>query len=264
MILATLDKNLEFDFCDECNNRLVLNTSNLVCVTCGLIHDPILVQDFSSFTVPTPPYSKTKSSGSYRHRLDHQETKYCGLTNLYKTLFHVFSYLELTPNIRHRTLYLIRKNHKKHSIGYTHLACASLIQAIREHKLLISGTAIISIFREFKLKIIRKSANTSRRELGFKARLTVTDYLKQFLSTFHKQNLELEYKTKECLELAKLKRKYQGSNPKGFAIAIISIVYQDQEIKQVYLHKLFKICPSTLRDNRNLILKELRNEREVI
>ena len=266
LILTTLDKNLEFGFCEECNNRLVPNTSNLVCVNCGLIHDPILVQDFSSFIVPTPPYSKTKSSGSYRHRLDHQETKYCGLTNLYKKLFHLFSYLELTISIKRRTLYLIKKNHKKHNLNYTQLAIASLIQAIKEHKLLIPDTTIIETFREFNMKVARRPVNTSRRELGFKARLTVIDYLKQYLSNLHEQNPELEYRAKECLELAKLKRKYQGNNPRNFAAAIISIVYRDQKInedkkiKQVYLCKLFKISYPALRENKKLILKELRNE----
>lgn len=260
--IAKLVMGCEFRTCDECNNRLVLNTSNLVCVNCGLIHDQILVQDFSSFIIPTPPYSKSKSL-ERKHRLDYQTVEHYGLKNLYKKLFHIFSYLELTPNVRQRTLYLIKKNHKKHNIGYTYLACASLIEAIKEYKLLIPDTAIIATFKEFNMKIARRPTNTSRRELGFKARLTVTDFLKQFLSTLHKQNPELELRAKECLELAKLKRKFQGNSPRSFAAAIISIIYQDQrlngdkKIKQVYLCKLFKIYYLTLRDNRNLILQNL-------
>ena len=108
-------------------------------------------------------------------------------------------------------------------MNYTQLAIASLIEAIKEHKLLISNTIIVETFREFHMKIARRPANTSRRELGFKARLTVTDYLKQYLSTLHEQNPELEYRAKECFELAKLKRKFQGSSPRSFAVAILFI-----------------------------------------
>lgn len=265
-LVYSLDKIVKFRSCDECKNRLVSNSSNLVCVNCGLIHDPIFsqIQDFSSFSVPNAPYSRKAFLGSYRHRLDHHEIKYCGLTNLYKKLFHIFSYLELTPNVKRRTLYLIRKNHKKLNLNYTQLAIASLIEAIKEHKLLISNTIIVETFREFHMKIARRPANTSRRELGFKARLTVTDYLKQYLSTLHEQNPELEYRAKECFELAKLKRKFQGSSPRSFAVAILFIVYrdqklnEDQKIKQVYLCNLFKIPYNTLYQNKRLILQELR------
>ena len=132
-----------------------------------------------------------------------------------------------------------------------------MIQAIIEHKLLIPETTIIETFREFKMKIGKRPTNTVRRELGFKARLKVTDYLKQGLSTLHEQNPELEYRAKECFELAKLKRKFQGRSPRSFAAAIIFVVYRDQEIKPYYLCKLFKINYRTLRENKNLILKEL-------
>ena len=249
----------KFCSCDECNNRLVLNSSNLVCSECGLIHDPIIsqIQDFNSFSGPSFPYCRTKTSGPYRYRSDHLEVKYCGLTNLYKTLFHIFSYLELTPNVKRRTLYLIRKNHKKNKSTYSHLALASLIQAIKEHKLLIPDTTIIATFREFRMKIGIRPTNTVRRELGFKARLEVTDYLKQYLSMLHEQKPELEYRAIECLELAKLKRKYQGNSPRVFAAAIIFVVYRDQKIRQVYLSKLFEVAPFSLRATKEIIYQEL-------
>lgn len=264
-LVHSIPKIFELRSCDECNCKLVLNSSNLVCSNCGLIHDQIICQDFRQFILfNTPPYSTTKNLGQYRReRLDHQEVEYYGITHLSKKLHHIFSYLELTHNIKYRTLYLIRKNYKKHNLNCTQLAIASLIQAIKEYKLLIPDTTIIETFREFNMKVARNSAFISRRELGFKARLTVTDFLKQFLSILHEQNPELDYSAKECLELAKLKRKFQGNNPRSFAGAIISIVYRDQrlnedkKIKQIYLCKLFKISYPTLRINKISILKEL-------
>ncbi len=223
------------------------------------MHDSILAQDFSSFTVPTPPYSKPKYLDR-KQRLELQELKYDGLKNLYKTLYLIFSYLELPPNIRLRTIYLIKKNHQKHNINYTQLACASLIETIKENKLLIPDTEIIATFKEFNMKITRRPTNTSRRELGFKARLTVTDYLKRYLSTLHEQNQELEYRVENCLELAKLKRKYQGNDPKGFAAAIIWLVYRNQKITQKQLFTLSGVCLPTIQSNHKLILNELKKE----
>ena len=272
-LVYSLDKIFKLRSCDECNCKLVLNSSNLVCVNCGLIHDPILCQvgkglnDLSQMlhlSVSKQTFFNVEDFNTYRKkRLDYYEIKHGSLERLSKKLFHIFSYLELPHKTKLRTLYLIRKNYNKGILDCSQLAIASLIEAIKEHKLLIPDSKIIETFQDFNMKITRNSAFISRQKLGFKARLTVIDYLKQYLSNLHEQNPELEYRAKECLELAKLKRKYQGNNPRNFAAAIISIVYRDQKInedkkiKQVYLCKLFKISYPALRENKNLIYQEL-------
>lgn len=269
-LVYSLDKIFKLRSCDECRNRLVLNSSNLVCVNCGLIHDPIFCQvgkclddnyQLLHLVEPKKTFFNVGTFDSYRkNRLDHRDHKYQGLHHLSKKIFHIFSYLELPHKTKLRTLYLVRKNHKKTSVDCTQLAIASLFQAIKEHKLLIPDSKIIETFQEFNMKVTRNSAFISRQKLGFKARLTVIDFLKQFLSILHEQKPELEYRAKTCFELAKLKRKYQGNNPRVFASAIIYISYRDQKLTINYLSNLFKIAYFSLRENKNLIYQELRNE----
>ena len=253
--------------CDECRNRLVLNSSNLVCPECGLIHDQIYCREFRRLFDPyqmqllgehNTTFFKPKTFDTYRtKRLDHREVKSLGLVHLSKKIYHVFSYLELPKRTKLRTIFLIRQNYKKENVDSTQLAIASLIQAIKEHKLLIPDTRIVETFKEFNMKITRNSALSSRQKLNYKARLTVTDFLKQFLSMLHGQKPELEYRVKECLELAKLKRKYQGNNPRVFATAIIFVVYRDQNIRQIYLSRLFEVSPVSLRATKEIIYQEL-------
>ena len=268
-LIFSSEKIFKLSSCEECNNRLVLNSSHLVCSECGLIHDPILCQ-FRCFIDPyqlqhlgehNKTFFKPETFDHYRtKRLDHREVKSLGLVHLAKKIYHIFSYLELPNRTKLRTIFLIRQNYKKENVDCTQLAIASLIQAIKEHKLLITDSKIVETFKEFNMRITRNSASSSRQKLNYKARLTVTDFLKQYLSMLHEQKPELEYRAKTCFELAKLKRKYQGNNPRAFAAAIIFVVYRDQNIKQIYLSRLFEVAPFTLRATKEIIMKELRNE----
>ncbi|MCE7748039.1 MAG: hypothetical protein GPJ51_06560 [Candidatus Heimdallarchaeota archaeon] len=259
--------------CDECKNRLVLNSSNLVCSECGLIHDQIYCREYrclidfqhqTHLAEPNQTYFIPDNKDTFRRkRLGHREVKGSGLDHLAKKMYHVFSYLELPNRTKLRTIFLIKQNYKKENVDSTQLAIASMIQAIKEHKLLITDSKILATFKEFNMRINSNSALASRRKLNYKARLNVTDFLKQFLSMLHKQKPELENRAKECFELAKLKRKYQGNNPRVFASAIIFIVYRDQKlnedkkIKQIYLSKLFEVAPFSLRATKEIILQEL-------
>lgn len=274
MTFYSLEKLAHFSSCDECQNRLVINRSFLVCSTCGLVHERIIKQPIASmhekqqlmfylFNRRTT-FKATDTKDTKFNRLlkyDNSESEHQKLAHINSTLKYVFSILELPYRTRLRTIFLLKLFFKKNiETTTTQLAIIALNQALKEDKIIVSFDELIDLFQTMRKKTSNVTAFRVQRALNSKVRLTVKDYVHSFNSKLLETYPDLKTKTKEVFQLAELKRFFQGKNPKPFAVACLYIAYKPQKITVKKLRELFTVAEFTVRETRKEIEEKLRGD----
>jgi len=241
-LTVSIHKNLDFGSCEECKESLIESSGHLVCSDCGLVSERIIVQP--KWVLSSKIQKQEFILNGCANNNTFKKYGHSGGKNnhdiflLYNEVLQKICYdLNFTEQAILRCLKIFKdysenvEEHRK-KITSKHyssvLAFLSVYQTIVEHKFFISLNKIYETFLEFnKTHIAKEVISKAIVSFNITRRFTVEDYLKKFHSQLLLSFPNLEPQTEKVFELAKLKRKFQGSNPETFAGAILYLTYYD-------------------------------------
>jgi transcription initiation factor TFIIIB Brf1 subunit/transcription initiation factor TFIIB len=240
-VVVSIPKLKRLSSCEDCSSDLIESSGYLVCSRCGLVHDRILTQPRKVMGINQQILNVIYTSRTEDVALSPRLTRLNGPSNnLYtfyennETVQKICDDLHLPEVAKLRVVQIFKKlslEEEKYRELFERdyisniLAFISIYIATKEHKIILSFKTIYETFRKNGKNVSKYNINRAIKILSISQRFTVEDYLAKFEPEFIKAFPGIEPKTKQILELAKLKRNFQGSDPRVFASACLYIVY---------------------------------------
>ena len=237
---VSLTKLVYTSNCDECFSTLISSEGWMVCHRCGLVHEKIMSQD-NTFNVKSPsPLSYCSLTKTYKHIRKVRSLNnviYNDNLNYYHLLpdfVKICEHLGFTETAKDRAHTLFKqlmndevkyKKQLKMRFISNYLAFVSIFRTSKERNIIISFQQLTGAFKTYNKRLSIPTVNEMILFFNLKTRFTVSDYINKFEAKLRSIYPELIPRTKEVLELAKLKRQFQGSNPRVFASACLYVIY---------------------------------------